>query len=90
MADTLSSVEVSPEEYTSVDALTQGAILQGSEYYIQNLSKYPINAVISISKPSSDFDGWKIPADLSRPLIVTSGENTCWLKGFGKVSIQPA
>jgi len=90
MADTLPSVTVYPEEYVSVDTLTQGAILQGSEYYIQNLSKYPINAVISAAKPSSDFEGWRIPADLSRPLLVTSGENTCWLKGFGRVSIQPA
>ena len=87
MADTRNAVTLS-DEWQSVDNLTEGIVTAGKATDIQYQSGFAIQIAISATAPLPSFRGWLLGKDPTRPLYISAGENTIWLKGDGTVSIQ--
>lgn len=87
MADTNPAVTLT-SEWQSVDQLTEGIVVAGQATDIQYQSGFAIQVAISATTPLPSFRGWLLGKDLTRPLYISAGENTIWLKGDGVVSIQ--
>lgn len=87
MADTIDSITLS-NEWQSVDVLTGGLVVAGSATDIQFQQGFAVQLAISSTQPLPSFRGWILGKDPTRPLYISAGENTIWLKGPGIVSIQ--
>lgn len=87
MANTYPSVTLS-DEWQSVDSLTEGIITAGKATDIQYQAGFAIQVAISATQPLPSFRGWLLGKDPTRPLYISTGESTVWLKGSGIVSIQ--
>lgn len=88
MADTKPDVILNGTEYQDLYAATGIAV--GTKLILFNKSTSDVRVILSATKPANNStDG--IIMEISgamRPFSVDAGENGCWAKGFGPLSVQ--
>ena len=88
MADTIPDVILNGTEYQ--DLYSETGITVGTKLLLFNKSTSYIRVILSATQPTDNStDGVIIEIEgAMRPFIVDAGENGCWAKGYGPLSVQ--